>query len=229
MAGARASRLSAGALLGALLLVSYIGPPAEAAADTGAPVARVATAEGLTEKETKRLLRGDVVIRGSIEKGGGRTAGGGEAYVLVSAGWKRAFELLAPHERAPEYLGCLESVSVLGRGREGEVERAKVRETHASMGIRMRYTIDYVHDPARREIRWALDPAAENDMTENSGIWRFVPVDGARTLLVYSLRGASDAWYPAFVERYFLKTGMKKMLVAVKKRVESGGTWKKDD
>lgn len=153
----------------------------------------------------------------------GTSSGSLAGFVLVDVAWWRAFESLVQHERDPEFGTCLEAIEVLSRAAEGIIERVKVRETHRALWMTMRYTLDYVHDPARREIRWSLDKSGPNDMARNTGAWRFIPIGDDRTLLAYQASGETSGWVPRFIQDAFLKAGLSDFLAATKKRVEATG------
>jgi len=176
-----------------------------------------------SQQERARLGRGEALIRSEVERdASGRGGGTVVAFFVADIGWRQAFDALARHEEEPRYSDCMKEALVLVRV-GGEVERIKVRETHGFLFMRQTYTLDYEHDALRREIRWSLDPSAENDMRRFDGAWVFSALDDRRTLVTYRVRGETSGWVPGFIRDYFVKSGIPSMMEQFRRRV-SGST-----
>ena len=164
----------------------------------------------------------------TVTDGNGTTHGHVVGYVLVNSGWRQAFDVLSEHDKQPEYSSCLAAVQILSQAQEGELRRVKLRETHKYLWMKMRYTLDYVHDPVAREIRFTLDPSAENDVSQYSGKWALVPIGDKTTLVIYQVSGASSGGLLRGIMDYFTRSELGDFLSNnIKKRIESGGTWTK--
>ena len=78
-----------------------------------------------------------------------------------------------------------------------------------------------MHDPDKRQIRWRLDPTAQNDVVRMSGGWLFVPLSDDSTLAIYSLSGSSGGALPKVMEDYFKKMMVPGFLETIRTRVEA--------
>ena len=177
--------------------------------------------EGIRADEWRELLRGSVVVRGrtaSAESPGQPERAAG--FVVVGAPWDTAYRFLARHELQPEYSRCTKAVAILDQREIDGFERVKSRETHKTLWITMRYTVDYVHDPGQREIRWALDPTARNDVADNRGSWRLIELGPDRSLAVYRVTGIPGK-IPRFMLDYFVRKDLPRFLRTVRARVEA--------
>ena len=88
------------------------------------------------------------------------------------------------------------------------------------------YRVIHHFDEDDFHIYWGLDPSFENDLLDLEGFWKLHPYGEGRTLARYgsqvSLRNV-----PQWLESLFKRHGVKKSLVAVRKYVNSGGTYRK--
>ncbi len=206
-------------------LVAALGWSAPGVASPSAPrgqgVPEEASAFGVTDAEWTSLGEGKVVVRGDVP---GETSDGARAgamgIVVVRAPWTAAFAVVGDHERAREYSRCTKAVEILRRDSHDGREFVKAREVHKALWITMRYTVDFVHDPEAREIRWTLDPQAHNDVKDNSGAWRFIPLSGDRTLVAYRVAGVPGK-LPRFMLDFFVRRDLPRYLSALRRLVEA--------
>ena len=177
-------------------------------------------AEGLGEADWDSLKRGEVVVRGAARGDTATEAMRVAGVIIVDSAASDVYAFVARHERQPEYSRCTKAVEILSRTEaDGGREVVKVRETHKSLWITMRYTVDYTHDPSLREIRWTLDPAARNDVRDNRGSWRVVDIGSARSLVVYRIVGVPGN-LPRFLVDYFVRKDLPTFLRAIRERIE---------
>src|SRR5439155_8041888 len=124
-----------------------------------------------------------------------------------------------------EYVPRLERVQVLDR--TGDVLRVKM-QVNASITT-VRYTMRFTLDEPGHAIRWTLDATApDNGIHGAEGDYRLFELSPSRTLVVYRTWVDTGRSVPRFVQNYMARKSIPDLLRAVKKRVESGGTWKKD-
>ncbi len=198
------------------LAIGTAAAPADGVGKSSVPTE--ASELGVTPVEWESLTKGKVVVRGAAGKNGADARAA--AFVLVGAPWTAAFSFVGDHTRAPEYSRCTKSVEIVARESRDGRELVKSRETHKALWITMRYTVDFVHDPAAREIRWALDPTAHNDVKDNSGAWRFVPLPGNRTLVAYRVSGIPGR-LPRFMLDLFVRKDLPRYLAELRRLVEA--------
>ncbi len=221
MKGRRTRRQTAVCLVAMTLSMAQASPPRAGRADPilVPPPAEVA-AEGVRDADWDSLKRGEVVVRGGTKADATTEALRAAGFIVVEAPASAAYAFVTRHERQPEYSRCTKAVEILSRDEaDGGREVVKARETHGSLWITMRYTVDYIHDPSRREIRWTLDPAARNDVRDNRGSWRVVDLGPGRSLVVYRIAGVPGK-LPRFLIDYFVRKDLPAFLRALREGVE---------
>jgi len=78
------------------------------------------------------------------------------------------------------------------------------------------------------EMTWTLRKNMKNGIKDNVGVWNMASYNGGKsTLLNYAVYTDPGRWVPGWLRRRLTKSSLRKLMVNVKKRVESGGTWKK--
>ena len=185
----------------------------------GADVPETVRSAGYGSDEWQKLTKGKVITRMARAQGDPPVSEGSGAFV-TSVPWRHAFDQLGRIEEMPNYSSCLKAMQILMRvSRAGRID-IKARETHKTLWIAARYTLDYQEDLDRREIRWKLDPAAQNDVTRMSGSWAFIPLDGTRTLVTYRLIGSSGRALPAAIEDFFAARMLPSFLKEVRQQIE---------
>ncbi len=210
------------ALLGLSAAALWAGPPGDGAADARVAVPAEVVAEGLSEADWSLLQSGAAVVK---DKSGKAEAGGPArvaAFVLVEAPWTAAYGFLSHPERQAEYSRCTKAVEIVAREQRDGIQTIKSRERHKALWMSMRYTLDYVQDPAAREIRWTLDPAAKNDVSDNRGSWRIVELGPRLSLVAYRIAGLPGK-LPGFLIDYCVKRDLPSYMRAMRDRVESEG------
>jgi hypothetical protein len=190
-----------------------------ASAAPAADVPESVRSAGYGPDDWQKLAKGKVITRVAPASGPPGAREGSGAFV-TSVPWRHAFEQLGRIEEMPNYSSCLKPMEILMRASRAGRNDIKARETHKTLWITARYTLDYQEDPDRREIRWKLDPAAQNDVTRMSGSWTFIPLDGDRTLVTYRLVGSSGAALPAALEDFFAARMLPGFLTEVRQQIE---------
>ena len=196
----------------ALLLAS---PSRAVAAD----VPEAARAAGYGADDWPKLTKGKVITRMDASRGDPPVSEGRGAFI-IAVPWRHAFDQIGRIEEMPKYSSCLKAMEILMRVSREKRTEIKARETHKTLWITARYTLDYEEDPERREIRWKLDPTAQNEVTRMSGSWTFVPLDDNRTLVTYRLTGSSGRALPATIEDFFAARMLPGFLKGVREEVE---------
>jgi hypothetical protein len=199
----------------AAVLVLSLARSATAADDVPEP----ARSAGYVGDDWSKLARGKVITRMASSHGNPPVSEGTGAFV-VAMPWRHAFDQIGRIEDTPKYSSCLKAMEILMRAQRVGRTDVKARETHKTLWMTARYTLDYQEDLDRREIRWQLDPAAQNDVARMSGSWRFIPLDTNRTLVTYRLAGSSGRALPAVIEDFFAARMLPGFLEGVREQVE---------
>jgi hypothetical protein len=118
----------------------------------------------------------------------------------------------------------LKSVRVLER----QGDRLRVHQEIDATVTTARYTAWYQVDPVAHSIHWSIDAGArDNTVRDVDGDYRAAELAPGRTLLVYRTYVDSGLHVPQSIQSYMQRRSIPDLLRAIKRRVESGGTWKK--
>jgi ribosome-associated toxin RatA of RatAB toxin-antitoxin module len=181
--------------------------------------------DALAKAEQAKLERGEVVVRGEMyTKPDGKRAGRGKAYCVVNAPPETLFATLSEYEKVPEYLPRLKRVTVL----EKSGEAWRVRQELKILFKTVSYGLNLKFSAAQKRMDWVLDKKQDNDIRDTAGSWEFLPHGAGKTLIVYTITVDTGTMIPGFLEDYLTKKDLPEVLAAMKRRVESGGKWKKD-
>lgn len=185
----------------------------------------VASVLGLSEPELTQALRGEVPTRTeSFVAASGKAAGRGVGAIVINKSLEQTWAVLCRFDNKAEYMPRLEKVSVLS----AEPGRIVARMQVDAAVTTARYTAIFVIDAEARAIRWTLDKsAADNSIADTIGSYELHPISEDRTLVVYRSFVDSGRSVPRFVSDYMTRRAIPNLLRAIKKRIESGGVWRK--
>ena len=105
----------------------------------------------------------------------------GEHTVEIAAAIEHVYAIAADLERAPEWQGSLQSVTILERDADGRAVHVETISDAKVKTIRSRLRFSY--DPASA-IEWSQE---KGDVKSLYGQWRFEELDGALTRATYRL------------------------------------------
>jgi hypothetical protein len=180
---------------------------------------------GLTQGEIDAALRGEVPVRTEqFTTASGQAAGRGLGAIVIERPVETVWATVSHYDDRAEYIPRLEKVTVLER----QPDRLRVRQEVDASITTARYTGWYRLDAGEHAVRWKLDPTAgDNTIRDTEGEYRLFEVSPSRTLLVYRSYVDSGRAVPRSIQEYIARRAVPDLLHAIKKRVESGGTWKK--
>jgi uncharacterized membrane protein len=180
---------------------------------------------GLTDAETNDALAGKVPTRSeSFVNARGKSVGRGLGAIVIERPVADVWATLSRYEDRAEYIPRLKSVAVLER----QPGRLRVRQEIDATVTTARFTAWFNFDQTTNTISWSLDKSApDNTITETEGEYRMTTVAPGRTLLLYRTYVDSGLKVPQSIQSYMQRRSIPDLLRNIKKRVESGGTWKK--
>jgi hypothetical protein len=183
------------------------------------------TALDASSDELSRASAGEVPTRiESFTNARGKAAGRGWGAIAIDRPLADVWATLVRFEDRPEYVPRLKSVTVL----EHTAERARVRQEVDASVATAHYTLWFQIDAGVHTISWTLDrAAADNTVAQVDGDYRMAELSLGRTLLVYRAYVDTGMHIPQSIQSYLQKRSIPDLLRAIKRRVESGGTWKK--
>ena len=179
---------------------------------------------GLTASELARVEMGEAVVKtDTYPTGDGARGARVKAYCIINTLPDVAWAIMLNYHKFDEFMPRLEKVEIL----EQTAHTMKVTETvHVLLGV-ISYTVDLIFQPEQRTVHWTLDKSRKHDLAETSGSWEFLPYGHGKTMLRYTTTLDSGFFIPRFLEEYLLRNNLSDALLSLKRRAESGGTWKK--
>ena len=178
----------------------------------------------LTPENIQKLEAGKLIIFKEQKKDKkGKSKGRGVVIGLIDRPVDEVWTMILDCTTHPEYMPRVVSTEAYkGKdGREGIHEMIKV------LWKKVEYHVLQTMDEEKHAVSWVLDDSKKNDIQGTTGYWRFVPHKETQCIAVYAVRVETGMKVPAFVEDFLMKQDLPSVLKAVKKRAESGGTYKK--
>ena len=183
----------------------------------------------LSKKQRRRLLKGKTVVTKKIGKNRkGKSVGVGVAYIIVKAPPAALARVLRNYSKQPEYMPRLTNCRVVKK--RGRVWMVFLKLLFKFLFIKKRisYTLRMVYEVPNRRISWSLPPNKKNQIKDTKGFWQFDPMKGGKwTLVTYSVYTDTGLAVPGFIQNALVRGDLPGVLKNFKKRVESGGRWKK--
>lgn len=185
----------------------------------------VASAIGLTDPELAMALAGKVPTRTeTFTAPSGKSSGRGVGAIVIEKSIAEVWATMSRYDDKAEYQPRVEKVWVLDK----QPNQLKVRMQLDASVTTIHYTGIYKLDHDAHKISWTLDKSASgNNIVDMEGSYQLVPVDSTRTLVVYRSWVDSGRSVPTGIQNYVARRSLPDLLGALKKRIESGGTWKK--
>lgn len=155
----------------------------------------------------------------SIDRGpeGGRLT----ADFIVAAPPDQAFKILIDDGRFHEFIPYVLSSETLARS--ANTSRIRVRARHLGL-FDFVVTYDRRYYPQDQRITWI---EVGGHFKRNDGQWRLEPIWGAQTRVHYEIRIDPGFYVPEFLLSFALRQGLPELSQALRRRIESGGSWKK--
>jgi hypothetical protein len=180
---------------------------------------------GLSDAEMRDAVAGKVPTRTeAFTNANGKSVGRGLGAIVIERSIGEVWATVARYDDRAEYIPRVKSVTILER----QPGRQRIRQEIDATVTTARYTAWYRLDEATHTITWALDKSAsDNTVAAVDGDYRMSALSPTRTLLVYRTYVDSGLKVPQSIQSYMQRRAIPDLLRSIKKRVESGGTWKK--
>jgi hypothetical protein len=177
--------------------------------------------KGLTAEQERDLADGKIVCSATDTEGKGDSSLI-EAAVVFDKPPDYVWELLYRTEDQVKFLEEVEELKIVEKEELEDNLEFKLKVIFLTFVYRVihRFDKDDFH------IYWGLDPSFDNDLLDLRGFWRLYPYDEGKTLGRYGSH-VSLKNVPRWVESLFKRRGVEKSLIAVRKYVNSGGTYRK--
>ena len=178
----------------------------------------------LSEPVKKKLDAGSaVILKNHTDDTGKKVICNSAVAVVIGAGVDQVWSCLADYAKFPEFIPRM-------------VACEKYADSGGDLGIRQElkvlwrrvsYHVLQRSDDAAHTLNFRLDKSQKNDISETEGSWVLRPYGEGKTLAVYSLALDTGIPVPRFIQTMMLNEDLPDTLLALKKRVESGGKYTK--
>jgi hypothetical protein len=92
----------------------------------------------------------------------------------------------------------------------------------------VKYTHILTIVPEDHRVDFVTDPKGENSVKLSAGFFRFEKVDEKTSLIFYEMTKLEFGFkVPGFIKTYLSSKDLPQIVLNIKKRIESGGTWVK--
>ncbi len=182
--------------------------------------------EKLTEEQKSELVKGEAVYEYVKEmEEDGTHSGYARSMVLMKKPLDEAWEIFCDFGKSHEYFPRQTETEVLESG----TTSALIKKVFEFYVVDISYYIKYDIDRKDGIIRYDLDKSRPHDLEEVQGYFRFEEIDKDTTLFIYGVtRTETGLKVPGFIQNYITSRDLPNVAIHIKKRIESGGTWKKD-
>ncbi len=208
MAGNKVIRKSALTIIPVALALSLLISPAVA---------------DYTSEEWQRMKDGEVIF---VENPEGSQKVQFVAKFYIKAPRKQVWRIMRDYDKFDEFLPNVQETKVVNQ--EGSVYW--VEYTTKVLWIETNYTLRFDGVKKHGRVEVSLDKSRPHDRDESRGWWEFEDApNGKGTVVTHSNYVKTGIPAPESIARKLSKASFPKMARNVRKRVESGGTWKKND
>ena len=178
---------------------------------------------GFTPAEVDAALHGQVPVRIESQPGG-KAAAHGLGAIVVERPLGEVWATISRFEDKTEYMPRLKSIVILGQ----TPADVRVVQTVDASVTSVHYTMLFHRDALGHILSWKLDHSVtDNGIADSEGEYRLYEIEPARTLITYKSFIDPGRSVPRFIQDYMARHSIPDLLRAIKKRVESGGQWKK--
>ena len=188
------------------------------------PEAVQALVDQVTPAMLIRLEAGEVISENTArDSGGGSRAARGTVFMIFDVTPEEAWPYLSDHMAYAAYMPHLLSVEEYETREPGQ----GVKQSLKIAWKKLKYHIVQQYDAEAYVVHWYLDPDKENDVKESRGYWKLIPHGEKQSIVIYSVDVDSGMRVPAFIENYMLRSDLPGVVLAMEKRIETKGEYKK--
>lgn len=179
----------------------------------------------LTAEQKAKLEKGDVVIlKNKVNDQGAKVTSNSTALVVVNKPVADVWPVISGYEKLPEFIPRL----ILSEKYAEKDGKIGIRQCLKVLWKKVNYHVLQTEDAANHVLMFDLDKSQKNDIAETSGRWELHAQGDDKCLAVYTLALDTGMPVPRFIQNMLLNQDLPATMNAVKKRAESGGTYKKD-
>jgi hypothetical protein len=180
----------------------------------------------LSKEEKEKVQKGEVIYKSvKTADASGKISGYGQSMALIKAPIDKCWQIFTQYDKQQEYFPR-KTESVVVEQKPGVV---LVRKNFKFYWVNIGYTNRYQVDAKNYRIDYSIDPGKPHDVKDSAGFFLFEKIAPDQTLFTYAVtRLDTGIAMPSFVQEYMQKKDLPAVAENVRKRIESGGTWKKE-
>jgi hypothetical protein len=182
--------------------------------------------EKLSDEQRDELNKGEPVyeyVKTSDDEGHA-TGGYARSLILVKKPIEDCWNIFSQVDKHHEYFPRQTETHML----DSDTTHALLKKVFDFYVKDISYYIKYTIDPGKHKINYDLDKSRPHDLEEVNGFFLFEEVKKDTTLFIYAVtRTETGLRVPKFIQNYITSRDLPNVTEHVKKRIESGGTWKK--
>ncbi len=181
--------------------------------------------EGLSVTDIASLEAGKIVVLKQDSGEGKNKKSLIMASLLFDQPINKVWDMLKQTDRQKEYLPHLREAKIIQGDNNGNITEFMLK----IMFFNIRYRVDHKFNNAAYRLSWHLDPNYKNDLKELYGYYHLYKVDDTHTLARYGSKVDIGLLVPGFIEDALTRKDLPTALGNVKKWVDSGGTFRKNE
>lgn len=197
----------------------------------GSLVAKVPTVsfkdgwDGLNPDQVKRLKEGKVVILDKDQSKGSEMQRFIQAAMILNQPVDKCWAIFRQTQKQEQYLPKLYKVTTVEEHPNWNKEDFFVKVSF----VNIKYRVQHNFEPDKYYFYWALDPSYNNDLKQLEGYWKLFKLDDKHTLARYGTIVNTSDLIPKTIQEFMTKQDLPESMDAVKKYIDSGGTYAKPE
>jgi len=180
----------------------------------------------LSKEEKAKLFKGEIIYKSvKTADAAGKISGCGQSMALIQAPIDKCWEIFTRFDKQQEYFPRKTASLVIDQ----KPGFALVQKKFRFYWVDIEYWNKYQIDQQNYRIDFSIDQSKPHDLKDSAGFFLFEKISPDQTLFTYGVtRLDTGLSLPSFVQEYMQKRDLPAVAGNVRKRIESGGTWKKE-
>lgn len=179
--------------------------------------------KNLTPANLAKLEAGEVILLDqTYTDAEGKTRGKGLAIVLIDKPPEEVWKYIPQFDSYKEFMPRMVASKIY----LNEAGKIGAEYTLKVAFKTIVYSCMHYLENDKFMLRWELDAARKNDIASTTGWWKIKPYKG-KSIVAYTVAVDTGIAVPKVIQDYLTKRDLPNVVRAMKKRVESGGTYQK--
>lgn len=181
--------------------------------------------KGLTKEQIQKIKSGEIVILDKDQSRGEEAKRFIQSAMIFNQPIDKVWALFRQTQNQERYLPRLYESSLVEDHSNWNLNDFFVKFAF----VNIRYRVRHNFEPENYYFYWALDPSYKNDLKHLEGYWRLYKLDENHTLARYGTIVIISELIPKSLMEEMTRKDLPESLQAVKKYIDSGGSYTKPD